>query len=104
MHERRLTLIASGSGHFRLEGEITHQTVLDVLDEEVISPASDVSVDFSGVTRSDSSGLALMTHWARLAKASHVKVCYEAVPDKLVALARMSGLESVLSISALKKT
>ncbi len=103
MHKPHLILKASDPGHFRLEGEITHQTVLDVLDVEMISSASDISVDFSGVTRSDSAGLALMTHWARLARASHVGICYEAVPDKLIALAKMSGLESVLSISATKK-
>jgi len=100
MPEQKLTFVESEPGRFLLRGDITHETVLSVIDAEMIDVNAKVSVDFSGVNRSDSSGLALMTHWARLAKKANVSIFYEQVPDKLVALAKMSGLDGILSISS----
>ena len=88
-------------GDIRLVGEISNQSVLGVIDANLnFSPNKRVVVDFSGVERADSAGLALMTHWARLAKKSNATIHFEKVPEKLLALAKMSGLDAILSISS----
>jgi ABC-type transporter Mla MlaB component len=95
-----LNLEISGPGQVLLSGDISHESVISVLETNIISSNSVVFVDFSGVNRSDSSGLALMTHWARQAKNANIEINYEHVPVKLAALAKISGLDSILSISA----
>jgi len=100
MAEKKLTISIADSGRVILVGDITHKTVMSVLNKNVFNAKSQVIVDFAGVLRSDSSGLALMTRWARQAKKSNVEIYYECVPEKLAALAKMSGLDTILSISA----
>jgi len=96
---RHLTLTVSKSGNILLAGDITHETAMSVMDADVLSSKSRVTIDFSGIKRSDSSGLALMTRWARQARKANIEIYYEHVPVKLVALAKMSGLDSILTIT-----
>lgn len=100
MPDPKLKLTTVDSGDVLLAGDITHQTVMGVLETDIFSSKTSVTVDFSAVNRSDSSGLALMTHWARQAKVSNISIHFERVPEKLIALAKMSGLDKILSISA----
>ena len=95
-----LALTIADSGRILLVGDITYKTVVKVLDIDVFSSKSQLIVDFSAINRSDSSGLALMVRWARQAKKSNVDIYFESVPEKLIALAKMSGLDTILSISA----
>ncbi|HFE38176.1 MAG TPA: STAS domain-containing protein [Gammaproteobacteria bacterium] len=100
MSDQSLTLVAKAPGSFLLSGDITHKKVLTILDVDILATAgAKVSIDFSGVTHSDSAGLALMTHWARLARNVNVRICFEQVPEKLLALAKMSGVDRILSFS-----
>lgn len=99
MSEPSLSLSTAESGRILLSGDITHHSVLSVIETDIMSNKSPITIDFSGVNRSDSSGLALMTRWARQARAANVEIKYEDVPPKLAALAKMSGLDSILSIS-----
>ena len=99
MSRHHLTLSTSKSGNILLAGDITHETVMTVIDVDVLSSKSRVTIDFSGINRSDSSGLALMTRWARQARKANIEIYYEHVPVKLVALAKMSGLDSILVIT-----
>jgi len=99
MSANKLKLSTSKSGNVLLAGDITHETVMSVLNTDVFASKSKVTIDFAGVKRSDSSGLALMARWARQARKANVEIYYEHVPVKLVALAKMSGLDSILIIS-----
>lgn len=84
-----------------LVGEISHQSVLNVIDAHLgFSSQGEVVVNFSGVERSDSAGLALMVRWARSAKKANATIHFEKVPQKLLALAKMSSLDAILSISS----
>ena len=98
MTEYSLTLSKSNSGNILLVGEITFKSVMSVLNADILSSKSRTTIDFSGVSRSDSSGLALMTRWARQAKKANIEIVFEHVPVKLVALAKMSGLDTILVI------
>lgn len=93
--------LESVADEIRLVGEISHQSVLNVIDADFdFAQNKDVVVNFAGVERSDSAGLALMVHWARLAKKANATIRFSKVPEKLLALAKMSNLDAVLSISS----
>ena len=99
MTEYSLSLARSKAGSVLLTGDITFNTVVSVLKADILSSKSHVTIDFNGVNRSDSSGLALMTRWAKQARKANIEIFFENVPVKLVALAKVSGLDTVLTIS-----
>jgi len=95
----KLNLAVAGDGAVSISGEITFFTVNDVLSVDIFAGCSDVKINFSGVTHSDSSGLALMVHWLRAAKEREVSLTFEAIPEKLKALAMVSSLDDVLPLA-----
>lgn len=52
--------------------------------------------DLSGVTDADSAGLALLIAWRAAASAEGGTLKFEAVPERLLALARLTDAESLL--------
>lgn len=84
-----------------LSGELGFSTVMDVLEEGrraiASAPTAGTVLDLSGVTKSDSAGLALVVDWLRAARARGVTLAVEAAPAQLADIARVSGLESLLS-------
>jgi len=54
-------------------------------------------IDLSGVTASDSSGLALLIEWLSVAKGARLTVRYENLPSQLQQLARLSEIEELLA-------
>ncbi len=54
-------------------------------------------IDLSGVTGSDSSGLALLIEWLSVAKAAGHPLRYENMPVQLHQLARLSEVEELLT-------
>jgi phospholipid transport system transporter-binding protein len=55
-----------------------------------------VTVNLSGVTRVDSAGLALLLEWLRQARSERRAIQFTALPDKLLAIARLSGVDGLL--------
>ena len=53
--------------------------------------------DFSSVTSSDSSGLALVMEWIKLAELYNKKVFFKNLSNGLLALAKASGLDSLIT-------
>ena len=88
----------AGDGNVQVSGEITFFTVNQALSLDILSGRKNIKINFSGVTRSDSSGLALMVHWLRQAKQQGVEMKFENIPDKLLALAKVSYLDEILPI------
>ena len=88
----------AGDGNVQVSGEITFFTVNQALSLDILSGRKNIKINFSGVTRSDSSGLALMVHWLRQAKQQGVEMKFENIPDKLLALAKVSNLDEILPI------
>jgi phospholipid transport system transporter-binding protein len=54
-------------------------------------------IDLSGVSDSDSSGLALLIEWLSIAKAESRSLKYENIPVQLHQLARLSEVEELLT-------
>lgn len=90
---------ALGSGRFRVSGVLNAATVTHILAQsrERFQGLSRVEVDFGAVTESDSSGLALLLEWLRLARKAGRQVHFDNVPEQIMALARISEVDDLLT-------
>ena len=59
--------------------------------------ATDFSVDFSGVSSSDSTGVALLVSWVRHAKSLNKTIHFIHIPKQMLAIIRVSGLEKLIN-------
>jgi phospholipid transport system transporter-binding protein len=91
---------ADGPGRFRLSGAATVPTVVGLRAAGLrafAADSGDISVDLSALTRVDSAGLALLIDWLAWARAASRKLRFLALPDALLALARLSDVEQLLA-------
>jgi phospholipid transport system transporter-binding protein len=100
--------VKSGDGAATFETEAGERSrVLGCLDFETVTKllpqgtaaitAGHASViDLSGVTASDSSGLALLLEWMSVAKAASRSLQYDNMPPQLQQLARLSEVDALL--------
>jgi phospholipid transport system transporter-binding protein len=90
-----------GSGHWLLEGELGFATVPSVVRHAgaEMRGLDAIRVDLKGVTRADSAGLALLVEWLRESERAGVPITFVNVPTQLLSIARVCGLEKILSLS-----
>ena len=83
----------------RVNGVLHFSTVTALLRSgtQAISDGHAAVIDLSGVSDSDSSGLALLIEWLSIAKAEGHSLKYENVPAQLHQLARLSEVEELLT-------
>lgn len=80
-----------------LLGEVTYQTVTGLLAQGPAAQGGGVAVvDMGGVTRADSSALALLLEWLRAAGRSSARLRVENLTPDLASLARLYGVEDLL--------
>lgn len=92
---------ALGDGRYRLTGDLTFDTVSRVLDQsEDLFQGEDqrLELDLADVNRADSAGLALLMEWTRLARRRSVDIQFVNVPEQMAAVAKLTGLDTVLAI------
>jgi phospholipid transport system transporter-binding protein len=92
------TLQVVGDGRAALVGPLNFATVGDLLDEgaALIGEGRANLIDLSGVTASDSAGLALMIEWLSVARSAGKSLHFENIPLQLQQLARLSEVEELL--------
>ncbi len=93
---------AAVSGGFRVSGELVFETVPELLEQGRAlfgDGAPGFDLDLGGVTRADSAGLALLVGWMRIAHARHRNIVFRNVPEQLLAIARVSGLDTILPLT-----
>jgi len=90
-----------GNGDWLLEGELDFATVPGVLQHAGadMRGIDGIRVDLKGVTRADSAGLALLVEWLRESERAGVPIRFINVPVQLLSIARVCGLEEILSLS-----
>ncbi|MFL6550998.1 MAG: lipid asymmetry maintenance protein MlaB [Povalibacter sp.] len=98
VHRAKTQLESLGEGRFRVAGLLDASTVTRVLEESEsrFRDVPIVVVDLAGVTESDSSGLALLLEWLRLARRQKQEIRFEHVPQQIIALARISEVDDLL--------
>jgi len=91
-----LTISHQGNGVFLVTGTLTFATI-DHKTIKLISCAKHckaVVLDLQAVSSTDSAGLALMIEWIKYAREQHVSLSFTNVPQQLLTLATLSGLEN----------
>ena len=86
-------------GGFIVSGPVTIATASSVIEatRSQWPDTGDTIVDFSGVTEADSAALALMFKWQRDAERKGRKVICRNIPANVLALARLYGVEELVS-------
>ncbi len=83
----------------RVLGSLVFTTVSALLPvgSQAIHRGQAAVIDLSGVTASDSSGLALLIEWLSVAQDARRALRYDNVPSQLQQLARLSEIEELLA-------
>lgn len=86
-----------GEGRFVVTGVLDATTVGAVLKRSalLLGDYPTLQIDLAGVTQSDSSGLALLLEWLRLARLKRQQISFQNIPHQIDALARISEVEEL---------
>lgn len=89
-----------GDGRYAVSGELSFDTVPAVWQQtrDWFAAGGVSTVDLVGVTRADSAGLAMLLEWVGEAQRRGGHVTFDNVPEQMHALARLTGLVSVLNL------
>lgn len=86
-------------GSYVLSGMLTFATAADALRKvEALFGQPRLCLDLSGVTRADSAGAGLLVEWLRRAHARGCQLRYAHLPEALVAMLRVGGIEGMLPV------
>jgi phospholipid transport system transporter-binding protein len=88
-----------GQGKFTLTGAMNFETAEEILraSETPFEEHTQLEIDLSGVTDSDSAGLALLLEWVTWANHSVREISFKDIPEKIQAIARTTEVEPLLS-------
>ncbi|NBV74730.1 MAG: STAS domain-containing protein [Methylococcaceae bacterium] len=90
-----LKLTEEAPGYYTLKGSLTFASIDSHAPQpfKFLRGVDSMSIDLSQLQASDSAGLALMIEWIRQSRMSRVKLSFRNIPEQLMALARISGLD-----------
>jgi len=93
------TLEDHGDGCFALSGEMSFDTAERILkeSEEPFEEHTQLKIDLSGVTLSDSAGLALLLEWVTWANHTVREIQFNGMPERVLAIAKTTEVEGLLS-------
>lgn len=87
--------------HLQVMGDVGFDNALALKErgERLLSKASDhCEIDFSQVTRAGSAALTLLCSWLRHATNLQKTIEFTHLPDDLIGVARVSGIDQILPI------
>ena len=92
-------LIDDGDGHFTLRGEMSFDSAERILaaSEEPFEKHTRLEIDLSGVTSSDSAGLALLLEWVTWANHTVREIRFEDIPERIMAIAITTEVDGLLT-------
>ena len=88
-----------GDGRFALTGEMSFDTAERILkaSEKPFEGHTQIEIDLSGVTESDSAGLALLLEWVTWANHTVREIRFEGMPERVMAIAKTTEVDQLLS-------
>lgn len=91
----KLTLTEQAPGFYTLEGSLTFASIDKHTPQsfKFLRGIDRVCIDLSHLQASDSAGLALMIEWIKQSRMNRVKLSFKNIPEQLLALAKLSGLD-----------
>lgn len=86
----------NAAGQLLVSGCLNFATVpqLAIRGCQLIAASPQPVFDLHGVTKSDNAGLALLVAWVKCAKRMRKAVKFSHIPQQLLAIAKVSGLQS----------
>lgn len=89
---------ALGEGRFALAGCFGFATVATILERSktLFENEPVIRLDLSGVTQSDSAGLALLVEWTNWARHYQREIHFLEIPKQVLDIARISEVEELL--------
>lgn len=101
----KLQLIESPKGYFTLEGALNRNTIpksaaLATLQQNKLKHTSNdvCSLDMSGVSHSDTAGLAWLMNFLKDNQQQNVQFKLKNIPESLINLAKISDVDGFLSV------
>jgi len=84
----------------RLSGSLDFYTVPALENEldELLRAGQAITIDLSGVSRSDSAGLALMIEWLKRATLANTELTLLNLPAQMQNITRVSNLDGILPL------
>jgi phospholipid transport system transporter-binding protein len=88
-----------GDGRFAVSGEMTFDTAERILKESEgpFEAHTQLEIDLSGVTKSDSAGLALLLEWVTWANHTVREIRFVGMPERIAAIAKTTEVERLLT-------
>ena len=92
-------LIDEGGGRFTVTGELSFASAATVFERsrKLFDDHDRIEVDLSAVKYGDSAGLALLLEWVNWARYYVREIRYIGIPKQILAIARISEVEDMLS-------
>jgi len=89
-------------GFYKISGQVDFSNVMQLLRQlqKLSVQERNLSIDMSGVEKSNSAGLGLLMELLSLAKQTQQVMVFTGIPDTLMDLARMSNIEHLLNSAA----
>ena len=89
----------SAPGRIAARGSLDFDNAADALRRGLVllHAARDVDIDLTQVTSGDSAGLAVLIEWLADARTRGVRLRYVGVPAQILAVARISDIEELLT-------
>lgn len=88
-----------GEGCFALSGEVTFDTAEQILSasEKPFDEHTQLEIDLTGVTLSDSAGLALLLEWVTWANHTVREIRFSGMPERILAIAKTTEVDALLT-------
>lgn len=88
-----------GDGRFTLSGAMSFDTAEQILraSESLFEQHNRLELDLSGVTDTDSAGLALLLEWVTWANHTVREIRFAGMPEKIMAIARTTEVDDLLT-------
>lgn len=99
--QQQFSVEKTGDGRLLLSGELSMATVPELLKQNGLQAAveGEIRVDLQAVQRADSASVALLIEWQRVARQQQKTIFFQNVPAQILAIARLSGVDELLSLS-----
>jgi phospholipid transport system transporter-binding protein len=90
-----MALTLKAPGLFSITGELTFASITKQTANSfnLLKDSDSICIDMAEVSATDSAGLALMIEWIRLSKQQSKHISFKNIPEQLIALAKLSGLD-----------
>lgn len=90
-----------GDGAFAVHGELELGSVVSLLQQskQLFEETSPQHIDFAGVSRTDSAGVALLIEWFRQAKAQQRELKFINAPAQMMAIIQVANLDDLLPLA-----